>query len=90
MPVIAGDGFFYLPLTPMIDSFSCTPFISERRFFNNSVTSIADVRHIVMTLLWRLIMSLRSVTSITTSAYQTCENSRLFFYLTLGRITCVG
>ena len=28
--------------------FSCTVFISERRFFNNGVTSIADVRHIVM------------------------------------------
>ena len=34
---------FYLPLTPMIDSFSCTPFISECRFFNNAVTLIADV-----------------------------------------------
>ena len=52
------DGFFYLlltimtysynlPLTTMIDSFSCTPFISEPRFFNSAVTSIADVRHIV-------------------------------------------
>ena len=34
--VIARDGFFYLPLTPMIDSFSCTPFIPERRFLSHS------------------------------------------------------
>ena len=31
-----------VPLTTMIDYFSCTPFISERRFFNNAVISIAD------------------------------------------------
>ena len=34
----------------MIDSFSCTHFISERRFFDNAVTSIVYVRHIVMTV----------------------------------------
>ena len=60
--VIARDGVFCLPLTPMIDSFACTPFISKRRIFNYAATSIADVRHIVMTLLWRLMTSLRSVT----------------------------
>ena len=38
----------------MIDSFSYTPFTSERRSSNNAVTSIADVRHIMITLLWRL------------------------------------
>ena len=31
-----------VPLTTMIDYFSCTPFISECRFFNNAVISIAD------------------------------------------------
>ena len=31
-------------------------------FFNNAVTSIAEVCHIVMILLWRLIRSLCSVT----------------------------
>ena len=41
--VIARDGFFYLPLTPMIDPYSCTHFISER-FLNNAITLIADVR----------------------------------------------
>ena len=46
--MIVRDGFFYLPLTPMVDSFSCTPSISERRFFDKAVTSIVDVRHIVM------------------------------------------
>ena len=35
------------------ESFSCTPFISERRLFNNAMTSIADVRTFMMTLLWR-------------------------------------
>ena len=59
---IARDWVFYLPLTPMIDSFSCTSFISERRLFNNAVTSIAYVRYIVMTLLLRLMTSLHSVT----------------------------
>ena len=53
--------------------------------FNNAVTSIADVRHIVMILLWDLVTSLCSVTStltmayeasIITSAHQTCENSQ--------------
>ena len=36
----------------MIDSFSCTPFISEHRhrFFKNAVTLIADICHVVMTL----------------------------------------
>ena len=33
------------------NSFSCTPFISEWRFFNNAVTLIADICHTVMTLL---------------------------------------
>ena len=36
-------------------------FISEGRFLNNAVTSIADDRQIVMTLLWRLMASLPSV-----------------------------
>ena len=41
MPDCDREGrIFYLPLTPMIDSFSCTPFISERRFFHNAVTLI--------------------------------------------------
>ena len=57
-------GIFYLPLTPIINTFffSCIAFISERRFLDNAVTSIADVRHIVNTLLWRLMTSLCSVT----------------------------
>ena len=47
----------------------------------------ATVRLIVMTLLWRLMTSLYDVnlnvayvTSITTSAYQTLENSRFLSY----------
>ena len=72
----------------MIDSFSCTPFISERRFFNNAVTSIADVHHVVI-LLWLLMaplhlvtqtLTIAYVTSITTSAYLTRENSRFLSY----------
>ena len=61
--VIAGDGFFYLTLTPMIDSFSYTHFISERILFNKAVTSIAEVHHIVIALLWLLMTTLRSVLS---------------------------
>ena len=60
--MIARDGFFCVHLTLMIDSFSFTPCISERRFFNNAVTSIADVCHILMTLPWRLLTSLCPVT----------------------------
>ena len=67
--LIPRVGFFYLPLTPMIDYFSCTSFISERRFVNNAVTSIADVRHIVMTLLWLLMTSIHSVTWTLMMAY---------------------
>ena len=76
--------------------FSCTPIISERSFFNPAVTSIADVRHSVMTLLWHLMTSLRfgdvnlndgTRDVLTTSAYQTVRI--LDFYLTLGRITWV-
>ena len=51
------------------------------------IMQFADVRHIVMTLLWRLMTSLYDVnlnvayiTSITTSAYQTHENSRILSY----------
>ena len=77
----------------MIDCFSCTSFISERRFFDNAVTSTADVRDIVMTLLWRLMASSHSVTltltiayvtSIITSAYHTRENSRFLSYSGVG------
>ena len=37
--------------------------------FDNAVTSIAYVRHIVMTILWWFVTSLRSVTSSVTKAY---------------------
>ena len=87
--VIARDRFVFLPLTPMIYSFSCIPFISKRWFFNNAVTPISAVRHIVMTLQCRLLTLLRPVTSTltmayltsyTTSLYQTRENSRFSTY----------
>ena len=38
--------------------------------FDNAVTSFADVCHIVMTIPWRLVTSLRSVTSTLTMAYR--------------------
>ena len=38
--------------------------------FDNAVTSIVDVRHIVMTIPWRLVASLRSVTSTFIMAYR--------------------
>ena len=60
MPDCDREGLIFLS-TPIIDSFSCTPFISEHRFCNNAVTSFADFRHIVMVLRWRLMMSLHSV-----------------------------
>ena len=62
MPDCDREGRIFLSTPYTHDrSFSCTPFISENRFFNSAVTLIADVRHIVMTLLWRLMTSLRSV-----------------------------
>ena len=54
----------------MSDSCSCISFISESGFFDNAVTSIADVRHIVMTISWCLETSLRSVTSTLRMAYR--------------------
>ena len=38
--------------------------------FDNAVTSIADVRHIVMTITWRLLTSLGLVTSALTMAHR--------------------
>ena len=38
--------------------------------FDNAVTSIADVNHIVMTIQWRLVTSFLSVTSNLTTAYR--------------------
>ena len=50
--VILRDGFYCLPLTPIIESFYCIPFISVDFFFKNkAVDSIADVRHIVMIII---------------------------------------
>ena len=43
MPDCDLEGRIFLPLTLTIDSFSCTPFISERRFLNTAVNLIADV-----------------------------------------------
>ena len=58
--VIARNGFFSIyPSHTWL--FLSTPSISEDRIFNNAVTSITDVRHIVMTLLRRIIASLRLV-----------------------------
>ena len=61
----------------MIAYFSCTPFISERRFFIDAVTSIADVRHIMRCVN----LNDGYVTFITTSAYQTRKISRSFLNL---------
>ena len=76
----------------MIDAFSFTPFFLKVDFFDNAGTSIADVPHIVMALLWHLMTSFSDVSlidgvhaSFTPNEYQTRQNSR--FYLTLGRIT---
>ena len=64
--VIPRDGFFYLSLIPMI-------FLHTFHFwkwvFDNAVTLIADICHIVMTIPWRLVTSLLSVTSTLTMAY---------------------
>ena len=69
-------------------------FLFWKWVFDNAVTSIANARHIVMTIPWCLMTSLRSVTSVltmpyvtsyTTSVYQTREKSRFFIFPT-GRI----
>ena len=39
-------------------------------FFDNAVTSIADIHHIVMAMRWCLVMSLHSVMSTFTMAYR--------------------
>ena len=52
------DGFFFLHT-----------FHFWKWVFDNAVTSIADARHTVMTLPWRLLTSLRTVTSTLTMAY---------------------
>ena len=64
-----GTDFFYLSPTPMIETFSCIPFISEGGIFDNAVSSIADVCHIVMTIPWLLVTSCHSVTSTFPMAY---------------------
>ena len=50
--VIPREGFFCLPLPPMLD-FSLHTFNFWTGIFNNAVTSFADVRHFVMELPWR-------------------------------------
>ena len=90
MPDSEHEGqIFYLPLTPMIDSFPCTTFISDHRSFNNAVTSIADFHHIVMTsLTFNDVSTFNDVNlnhdlcdiHITTTAYQTRYNSRFLSY----------
>ena len=91
MPDSDREGRIFLSIRHTHDRlFSCTPFISERRVFDNAVTSIADVRYIVITLLWRLMaLILRSVTLTFTTACVTSITTS-DFYLTLGRITWVG
>ena len=83
----------------MIDSFSYTPFTSERRSSNNAVTSIADVRHIVITLLWRLfdVITFSDVNlndGVGDVHYNQCtciKHARLLdLYLTPSRIIWIG
>ena len=47
--MILRDKFFYQTFSPMTDSFACI-FSFLKVDFNNAVTSIADIRHIVLTL----------------------------------------
>ena len=88
-----GTDFLYVPHTH--DRFFFLHiFHFWKSVFDNAVTSIADVRHIVMTIPWRLVMSLRSVTSTLTMAYsdvlynQCLSNTRKFSILVFptGRI----
>ena len=66
---IPRDRFFYLSLTSMTFFFLHT-FHFWKWVFDNAVTSIADVCHIVVTIPWCLVMSLRSVMSVLTMAYR--------------------
>ena len=64
LPVYDREGRIFLSIPHTHDRFF---FLSHRSFlnvdfFNKAVTSIADIRHIVMTLLWRFMTSLSSVT----------------------------
>ena len=76
------------------ESLSYTPFISERRFFNNAVTSIADVRHIDdTTVAFNDVIAFSDVNlnyGVRDIHYNQCISkhvSILEYYLTLGRIT---
>ena len=84
MPDCNREGRIFLSVLHTYDRFFflAPTFISERRFFNNAVTSIVDVRHIVMAWQWRLMMSLCSATYILTIA-NTWEFS---IFILLGRI----
>ena len=56
MPDCDCEGWIFLstPHTHNRFFFWHTPFTSECRYFNNAVTWIANVRDIVIILLWRL------------------------------------
>ena len=66
MPDCDREGrMSYLTLTPLIDFFLMhISFLIIFFFLFNAVTSIANVRYIVMKLLWLIITSLRSVTNL--------------------------
>ena len=67
MPDCDPEGrIFQSTHIPMKDTFSYTPFISD--FVNNTETSVDNVRHIIMTLPWRLVTALHSLTSTLTMA----------------------
>ena len=85
--MIARDGFFYLS-TPVIYSFSCTPLISECSSFLiiqslRLLTSCDDISVAFNDVITFSDVKLKDgVMSITTSVYQTRENSRVLSYPT--------
>ena len=79
------DKFFYQPLPPMIDSFSGTPFLSEHRFFNNAVTSVAEYCDDI-TVAFDYVITCSDVNlnhgihDVHNQCISTCENSHFLSY----------
>ena len=65
-----GRIFLSVPHTSHYRFFFLHTFHFWKWVFDNAVTSFADVCHIMMTIPWHLVTSLRSVTSTLTMAYR--------------------
>ena len=71
------EGWIFLSAPNTYDTFFFLHTFHFRKWvFDNAVSSIADVHHIVMTIPWRLVTSFRSLTSTLTMAYRDVRYSQ--------------